>query len=112
VESYKCRTCDGHKEIEQFLRLHEACPTCAGNGYVDWIAHAMGKKSELSPSFSFRNNLMQKNIHMLTNEIRRQGALMGIRVDVDIRFERGINDYTRVECERMMMHAQSPILYP
>ena len=107
MDSYNCRTCHGNRTIGQVIHLHEVCPRCNGDGSVDWVTHAMGGRTDTRPSISFMHNLMQKNIHILMDEIKRQGSRVGVRIDVDIRMERESDLY-----ERMMIRPQAPLIYP
>ena len=107
MESYDCRTCHGNRAIRQVVHLHEVCPMCQGDGSVDWVTHAMGGRSTTHPSMSFLHNLMQRNIHILMDEIKRQGMRVGINVDIDIRFENERDRY-----ERMMLQPQQPLIFP
>lgn len=85
-----CKQCLGNKVIPALPVTQMVCPDCSGEGQIDWVTTAMGKKQ---PARQVIYNIAMKNIHMLVSEIKRQASMCGTDVDVKLEFRNYSHNY-------------------
>lgn len=111
MELYRCSKCSGESMISGNFYIYEVCPKCSGEGKVDWVTNAMGGNSPTQPSFDILQDIMQRNIRILSQEIQRQGYMLGITVDVDIKIDNRRDYYANMYYKPIMGLKPQTLIY-
>jgi len=106
-DRHTCRVCHGRKVIPGSFTIRDVCPNCNGIGEIDWVCNAMGGEGRNPhPDHQFLYNIAQRNIQEMIQEIKRQGGMLGMVVNIEVHFER------EPSFEQMYLTNPRPMLFP
>jgi len=104
---HTCRACRGKKVIPGNFTTRDICPNCNGRGEIDWVCNAMGGRGRNPhPDHEIMYSVTQRNIQDMIHEIKRQGSMIGMEVDVRVEFR------NERYFEELYLTNPQPMLFP